>query len=318
MKVLIGAKCHNLSQNGLLIYNEAKRQKKDVELVRYDECGQIVRRIGSAGFANVIKQIETHKPDWVFLTGSRVFSTKQLKEIKNHTRIAIWCADGLNEKRKDIWLQLKGVPDLTITSTMCVAEYLEKNKIGEHNFFIPQYYDDEYYKFTQSRLDPAHTIYDVCFTGTADSRRVDWLRQIDKQYNLLVGGRIAGFSKDEILGSKMANIYRQSRIAINISWKIFSTDGGWNTSDRIFKAMGCGAFYLTYPIQKLNRYFVAGKHLGVYDPNTLDSMMENIKYWLDHETEREQIALAGQKVVLQQHTLKARLPELWRAMEGLE
>lgn len=128
-------------------------------------------------------------------------------------------------------------------------------------------------------------------------------------------GNIAHLSKREIYGSDMADVYRQSKIVIDIQREniIPMTCG---TSDRIFKAMGVGAFYLTYPINDIGRLFEPRKHFDMYD-NTLSGLIEKIDYWLNHEDQREAIAVAGQVEIEKYHTLKVRINQYWNLMEGM-
>ena len=307
MKVLIIAKCHHRHLNGILIFHEALRQNKDVDLVCYDD-----------GFSNVINQIKEYEPDWVFQTGYGVFSRKQEEEIKKYAKLLIWNPDSIDEDRKKIWLGLKGVPDIILSSHLCVAQFLNQNRVGKYNFFVPQYYDDEYYKFTQDRLDPKQQIYDVCFIGAGDRRRIRWCQEISRLFKTAICGIIGGRRKNNVYGSEMANTYRQSKIVIDMPWVKFPCTDDYDTSDRIYKAMGCGAFYLTYPIKKLDLFFRTGYHLDTYSPVELKPLIEKIRYYLARNKEREMIALQGQKEVLLKHTLRTRLQEMWDKMEGLE
>jgi hypothetical protein len=92
-------------------------------------------------------------------------------------------------------------------------------------------------------------IYDVCFIGSDANcpKRVNWLARLNSRYNIKIAGKVAGINTRHAYGPKMSEIYLQSKIAIDII-RARALDLNFQTSDRIFKAMGNGCFYLVYPI----------------------------------------------------------------------
>ena len=83
---------------------------------------------------------------------------------------------------------------------------------------------------------------------------------------------------------------------------------------KVFEVMGSGTF-LMYPklpgnTAKNLEIFEDGKHLVYYEPGSMMENAEQIKYWLKHDREREQIALAGCQLVHEKYTLKHMLDRL--------
>jgi len=114
-------------------------------------------------------------------------------------------------------------------------------------------------------------------------------------------------------GTEMANLYRQSKIAIDIKRGNFEY-GDFTTSDRIYKAMGCGAMYLTFGIPKIERLFMPDRHLITY--GSYGDMVFKIREYLKHEVERELVALNGQREIEANHTLRTRIDQYWALMEA--
>jgi len=79
-------------------------------------------------------------------------------------------------------------------------------------------------------------------------------------------------------------------------------------SKRAFIAMGLGAFYLTFPTRGIGEMFVPGKELVLF--KTPDEMVEKIRYYLEHDTERLAIATAARARVLAEHTYEHRFEQM--------
>jgi len=68
------------------------------------------------------------------------------------------------------------------------------------------------------------------------------------------------------------------------------------SSDRLGNYMACGTFYLTEYVEGIEQCFRQGEHLDWF--TTIDELKEKLEYYLENDEERERIAKAGQKFVL--------------------
>lgn len=305
-KVLVLGRLLNPWENGILIYLEAKAQGKDV--IMMDMFSDI----------NLIKdRIKTEKIDWVIVTGLLNVSVSFLKELQEIVKIFIWDADAVNEGRDREWKSRVGIPDVIVSSTLDVVN--RYRNLAKRLEWCPQYYDSEFSRYDADRLDKTNAIFDVVFLGSSagDARRMDWLRKLRLEglNCCFCGSNPVVYSQLEAHGRGMTAIYKQSKIVIDIKRGNFDY-GDFTTSDRIFKALGSGAFYLTFEIQKLDKLFGAGKHLVTY--SDYGNMIEKIKYYLGNEVEREVIAMEGHKEVSEKHLLKHRIPQYWSLIEGVK
>lgn len=104
-----------------------------------------------------------------------------------------------------------------------------------------------------------------------------------------------------VIGVDMVN-------AIN-SYKIsFNRNITHEINGRTFETLGCGTFLLTNETYKLNSIFEIGKHLQVY--TDFNDLSEKIKYYIEHEAEREAIAEAGFVHAIEHHSYDARCKQL--------
>lgn len=85
------------------------------------------------------------------------------------------------------------------------------------------------------------------------------------------------------------------------------------TSIRTYEVLGCGAFYLTQYTKAHETLFQKGVHLD-WVTNEAE-LLELIHFYLNHDSEREKIALAGQKFVYSHHTVAHRARELITALK---
>lgn len=150
--------------------------------------------------------------------------------------------------------------------------------------------------------------YDVGFVGHVQETpnyngitRVDALDRLFKEFpNFYYGSRHPGFP-DKNLFEDAAKKFSMSKIVFNISIKD-------DINMRCFETLSTGSFLLTNWIPTLSDLFEDGKHLVTY--KTLDEMVEKVKYYLEHEDEREKIAKAGYDEFISKHTYKHRIDKI--------
>ena len=94
---------------------------------------------------------------------------------------------------------------------------------------------------------------------------------------------------------KISEIYSASKIGFNSSIQN-------DINMRIFEILGCGCFLLTYHIKNngFDELFERGKHLVTF--KNYKEMINLIDYYLEHDDEREKIAEAGYKLVINNYT----------------
>jgi len=137
----------------------------------------------------------------------------------------------------------------------------------------------------------AHKSYEIGFVGQTHRQwhphRVRLLERLKK----------AGFDvhiESKIL-QEMALFNSRSKILFNRS-----LNGDLNM--RVFESLCSGSMLLTDRLEDnalLNNLFQDREHLVLYDDNNLEEL---VRYYLDHEDEREAIARAGREAVLSGHT----------------
>lgn len=82
---------------------------------------------------------------------------------------------------------------------------------------------------------------------------------------------------------------------------------------RAFEVAGCGGFQLVTASEAVANYFEPGKEIETF--HDLSELREKARYYLDHEDERKEIALAGQRRAHAEHTYRHRLQQMLNTMK---
>ena len=161
--------------------------------------------------------------------------------------------------------------------------------------------------------------YDVSFVGQRHGIRaqmVDLLNNAGIKVHLF-GQYWQGHPDDHgfISFDEMIAVFNSSRININFS-NPFTVGTMQQIKGRHFEIPQTGGFQLSTPADDLASYFIPNKEIVVVD-NMLD-MMSKIVYYLQHDEEREAIALAGYNKMLKEHTWKNRFINILKEIDNEE
>lgn len=299
---------------GIHVYREAKRQGLNVEFVEGRGNPQkMVHKIRS--------MIQAGKPPhWVFNFVIRAGYKRHYDWFRQHDIKQLWWyPDQCQSSRIRMWNQLKGKPDAIVFSILHAAQEFKNH--AEHVLWVPQYFDAERCKragLLPSRLNLQKPIYDLCFIGSCDGRRKDWVTKLVRLFKCNFSTHAMG-SLNEVRGWTMAEAYAQSKIAFNIQRQIFLQPGPFITSNRAYNAMGSGCFFINHYVNQLELLWQEDVHCAIYD-DTYQDLLNKIQYWLRPENveEREEIARAGSVDILSYHTLERRIPQYWRIMHAIQ
>lgn len=103
--------------------------------------------------------------------------------------------------------------------------------------------------------------------------------------------------------TEMPRVFQNSKINLNLSRTFFA-----GTIQRVYDVLYCGGFLLTDYREDLDGLFEVGKELEVF--RTDAELVDKVRYYLEHEEERNRIAQAGRERVLKEHNVKNRLVQL--------
>ncbi|PIR41646.1 MAG: hypothetical protein COV31_00200 [Candidatus Yanofskybacteria bacterium CG10_big_fil_rev_8_21_14_0_10_46_23] len=115
-------------------------------------------------------------------------------------------------------------------------------------------------------------------------------------------------------GDQRFEIYSNSKIVIDINWDIMPAEG---LSNRPFEACGAGALFMTdYVREDIKRVYEEGKEVVLFKNE--NELREKIEYYLKHDDERRNIALAGYRRTVADHTYMNRVKQLLDTIKNPE
>lgn len=119
---------------------------------------------------------------------------------------------------------------------------------------------------------------------------------------------------DRISQADLIKIYNQNKISLNFSL----TSQGHKTQikTRDFEIPACGGLLLTQDTKEIAEYFVPRKEIITYKDT--NDVAEKLKYYLEHDEERKNIAQAGYRRTLHDHTYEKRFNEIFYFLNRID
>lgn len=182
--------------------------------------------------------------------------------------------------------------DLLCSSNQVVAEYFHQH--GYLSYFLPLAVDPEVHQ-----PDPQTEVYDIAFVGTLNMLQY---RERARLLNILQN-EFTVHIRTKATPAECAQLYAQSKL-------VFDKSLGHGINTRPFEALACRKLLLTAadPVSGLETLLKDKEHLVYYHDE--HDLLEQVRYYLQHDTEREQIAANGFAEVLHHHTYIQRVQQL--------
>ena len=169
------------------------------------------------------------------------------------------------------------------------------------------------------RSIPVSFVGSVSRDHTSRSDLLEYLRELPE---FELWGRLAGDLrggsairrryKGEAWGITMYRVMAASKITINHHIDIAESHAN---NLRLYEATGVGTMLVTDWKEDLHEIFEPGKEVVTY--RSPEECAELVRYYLEHDDEREAIARAGQARTLGEHTFENRMRELMNIVHGL-
>jgi hypothetical protein len=151
-------------------------------------------------------------------------------------------------------------------------------------------------------IDRVEVTADVAFMGSLYTNRRVKLHEVLESLGAAYRYYGSGGTAQEVWGEDFARVCCGAKIIVGDNF-VNDVPGYW--SDRVYLSLGCGGFFLTAYVPGLEKEFENGKHLVWW--NDFDELRGLIAYYLPKPKERERIAKAGHRLVMEKHTWDARM-----------
>jgi spore maturation protein CgeB len=288
--------------------------------------GSLPTRVGAAARSRFLHdvantQIERVDPEVVYLQDLWFFRRKELDAFRAQGRLVV---GQIASAPPGIEL-LRGFDLITTSFPHFVKRFRDAGIDSE--YFKIGFYERVLDRLRANGVEPspdADRPDAVSFIGGLDptihSQGTALLERLAKRVPISVWGYgAAALSPDspiranycgEAWGLDMYEALSRSRISIN---RHIDVAEGYANNMRLFETTGVGALLLTEAAPNLADLFEPGKEVVTYEGE--GDLLEKIEHYLRHDEERLEIAAAGQKRTLSEHTYRTRMAELAAILE---
>ena len=289
-------------------YKSSKLVRSFGLICRFPLVEKIVNRekINKLINLDLIKLVKKFKPDYLLVSKGLHLTPETINKIKSLGVITInWFPDFWEFLP---WMK-KNAPvyDYFFDPDLLVIN--ELNKMGIKAYYLP------YATYPDKELKNPKKIHGIVFIGQYTKRREKFLKPLVK-----LGLKIWGYK--DWLESSLSSCYqgllpsledvfqkyRESKIIINV------VTGENNipvktVNLRVFEVAGVGGFLLNWYKKPIDDFYKNDKEIVNFE--TAQEAFAKAKYYLEHDEEREKIALAGWKRTKKEHTWEQRFKKMF-------
>jgi spore maturation protein CgeB len=258
------------------------------------------------------EQARTFKPDVIFICDVLYLPAHFHRALKNYTTLLV------GEMAYPIPPGLDLEPfDLIISAAPHYVDRLRK--AGARSELLRLGFEQT----VLDRLSPQTKDVEVSFIGSVGKdhqKRLELMEELCEKVPISFWGAgadglppdspLRGRVKPALWGYDMYRQLQRSKITINIHIDMAEQ---FAANMRLYEATGVGTMLLTDWKTNLPDLFQPGKEVAAY--RSIDECVELVNYYLTHESEREEIARAGQQRTLCEHSYYHRMQELTEILE---
>ncbi|PZE20610.1 CgeB family protein [Paenibacillus xerothermodurans] len=293
----------------------------------------MVREVITVGpDADIAAVAEQHMPDAVLVLEGFYVAAEQLERVRAlGIRTAIWLTD--DPYYTNVTINLVKNYDYVFTLELaCVSLYQQHG--CPRVFYLP--FAANPAVFTPKPV-PVHYRRDINFLGSAYWHRVAFFNRMTR-FLAARNTYISGLWWDRLpeyhlLAHKIslnhwlepeetAGYYNGAKVVINLHRAVYDPTMNDNTeliaavspNPRTFEICACGTLQLVDVRSDLSRFYTPGVEIVTYA--SADELMEKIDYYLQHEEERQEIALNALRRTRMEHTYQHRLAQLLQTFLG--
>ncbi|MBC8409399.1 MAG: glycosyltransferase [Rhodobacteraceae bacterium] len=240
----------------------------------------------------LIDIVSIEHPDLVIFAKTNTVDISVFHACKKYSKVCYWFPDPLSTFDNDEFLLKAKVSDFFCCDMQKQNVFDYASNLNDKCFKVADGYDPKIEKPRHLEQD-----IDVSFIGNLYNDRKEKLNKLNR--NITVVSNAFGITHSEIV----------SRSKININ---FCTAN--SSSDRTYKVLAAGGFYITEDWENRAEYFVDGQDLIIC--NDIDDLRTKIDYYLNHPNERARIAKNGVIAVkkFSRHNWAKRIVEIYNML----
>ena len=263
---------------------------------------------GLFGDSRLVNLVRGVRPDLIVLSSYGPFD-KRLPQLEVLRTIRSKCGIPIIA----IWFD--GYGDIKIEASAAMSGVVDLNILVDSGFLADHFSDKPNYLYLWPPLDfsvffPVNGTQDIPVsflgsTGAYRDMRKPFLSYLEEQKLPLYR---AGGQREQLVSlEEYADILRRSKISLNFS---YCPGGLHQLKGRVFEVMFSRALLLETENTEITRYFTPMVDYVPFDSK--EDLADKVRYYLQHEDEREQIALNGYTKATEQYNHE----EFWSRVLG--
>jgi len=248
--------------------------------------------------ANLVKAFDEFAPNLVVIIRGINFSKESLEYISGKSKVFGWWVEK-EERVEEALSEIEYFNHYFFINSSCVDT---AHRRGRQDISLLHHSVDTNSFYKLPSIDKK---IDICFVGNWSKKRQTIVEALLKvtdnisifggkwlQKNILKPQLLRCIKGSYIEGEELNLLYNQSRVVLNVTnWGFGEGNKRSGMNMRILEVPATGSFLLTDSSKDLEAVITPSTHLAVY--KDLDECVQKARYYLQNESEREQIAQNG-------------------------
>lgn len=304
---------HTVSElNGMAAVHNRTRLANGISQLLDKAFPQVER----SRYRRLVNDIASLRADLVLVTIATL-PPEIVHRIKSVSRcpVVCWYTDPAANLRR-FYLLAGNYDALFIKEPFLVRTF--RNNLGLNTYYLPEACNPRWHK--QAEISDANLREYGCDIAGAGTLHYYRARMFEPflDYDLKIWGcnapswlnsPVRKHYTDRFVAEESKSIaYRSAKVFIN-TIGILESEG---VNCTLFEAAGCGAFQIADWKPVLAEHFVPEQEVVTY--RSRGELMEKVKYYLEHPTERDQIAQRGYLRAHREHTYEHRLTAMFQVL----
>jgi hypothetical protein len=276
----------------------------------------------------VFEIIKNSKPDFVLHTKDE-FPPDVFFELKKQVKVIQWYPDPVIPEWFPPYVEAS---DIFFTMSEGLVEKFRA--LNPHSFWLTEAFEPSFHAIREITANDIKTLAtDVTFVGNLGSKPEYlprrkflqailrngikfkwWGPRLPKKLStipLIIGKIGRSYGGRFVWGEEHAKISKLSKIYLGFDAQPHIRN---SMSERMYIAVGCGAFYMCQHVEGIEEVLEPGKEIVTFQ--TEDEMIDMIRYYLENDDQRKKIARAGRQRVLKDHTYEVRIRQMMQVVES--
>lgn len=277
-------------------------------------------RLRAARIGSLFDLVEKEKPLDIILVCHDFLWPKEVEDLKRRSRaiVVMWFPDALVNFGRGFFMN---APYDALFFKDPYIVHMLRGVLASQVYYLPECFNPQRHRLPDDDQEIAEEYRcDITTAGNQHSWRVAFFEQLS-EFNVKIWGQpaplwlparaIAAMHQGRIvLNADKARAFLGAKVVVNN----LHYGEVWGLNVRAFEAAGIGAFQMVDWRPGLSQLFEDEQEIISF--RNIADLKEKLRFWLPRETERYEIATAGKRRALAEHSYRHRLELMMTTISG--